>query len=298
MVSLNSEKPVCFKSRGKNLFGILHRAENNSRDVGVILLNAGLQYRVGPHRIYVKIARRLSKLGFFVLRIDFPGIGDSEGEIRDVHFDLFDTEDTINAIDLFSKEEKIKKVVLLGICAGARNAIMAAIKDSRVDAIISLSLPVVTDLQKFSEASLPGSGAMSTVVAKDRFKIWIRKSLNANNWKRFIFSESENNLFSVVKVLFVLVSGNKNKEYRKNEVFFKAFETYLSSKRKALFIYGEKDTVLMKEFEVKLKYLIDKEKQVYEYYVVPNGAHTFTTVDAETDVMEKTVNWLVHQYEA
>lgn len=297
MVSLNSETPVCFKSRGKNLFGILHRAENNSRDVGVILLNAGLQYRVGPHRIYVKIARRLSKLGFFVLRIDFSGIGDSEGEIRDVHFDLFDTEDTINAIDLFSKEEKIKKVVLLGICAGARNAIMAAIKDSRVDAIISLSLPVVTDLQKFSEASLPGSEAMSKVVAKDYFKVWMKRALSADSWKRFISFKSENNIFSVAKVFFVLITGNKNREYERHKPFFDAFEAFLSSKRKALFIYGEKDTILMKEFEVKLKYLIDKEKQVYEYYVVPNGAHTFTSVDAEMDVMEKTVNWLVHQYE-
>jgi len=43
----------------------------------VILLNAGIVHRVGPGRIYVKIARALAAMGFVVLRFDFSGLGDS-----------------------------------------------------------------------------------------------------------------------------------------------------------------------------------------------------------------------------
>src|SRR5438045_1954876 len=43
----------------------------------VILLNPGIVHRVGPGRIYVKIARALAKMGFVILRFDLSGIGDS-----------------------------------------------------------------------------------------------------------------------------------------------------------------------------------------------------------------------------
>ena len=42
---------------------------------GVILLNAGIINRVGPNRIYVKMARRLADMGLPVLRFDFSGRG-------------------------------------------------------------------------------------------------------------------------------------------------------------------------------------------------------------------------------
>ena len=44
---------------------------------GVILLNSGLVHRVGPNRVYVKLARRLAGLGLTVLRFDYSGVGDS-----------------------------------------------------------------------------------------------------------------------------------------------------------------------------------------------------------------------------
>src|SRR3954447_26582491 len=42
----------------------------------VVLLNAGVLHRVGPHRLHVQLARRLAALGFASLRLDLGGIGD------------------------------------------------------------------------------------------------------------------------------------------------------------------------------------------------------------------------------
>lgn len=294
VISSNIEEPVFFNSKGKKLFGILHKAENNGKNVGVIILNSGLQYRVGPHRIYVKIARRLSMLGFSALRFDFPGIGESEGTIQEVHFDLFDTEDTLRAIDFFVKEEKIQKVVLLGICAGARNALMAGAKDQRVDSIVSLSLPIITDMQQYSEDKMSNNEAISMVAANAILKRWMKKSFSMKAWKRY-FSNNNRSL-SVISVLFKLFRGKKIEEDKKYRKFFEAFETFISSKRRALFVYGERNFVPKGEFEAKFKELSEGKEHRCDYYIVPDSDHTFTFKEAERNVIEKTVKWLTQHY--
>ncbi len=290
-IYVNSEKPVYFQSRGKNLFGILHHAVNNNQKVGIIFLNPGLQNRVGPHRIYVKIARRLNQIGFSILRMDFPGVGDSEGDIKDIHFDLFDTEDTLSAIDFFIQEEKIDNVVLLGICAGARNALKVAAKDNRIDSIVLLSLPVITDNKpKTRESSEP----VSEVAAKRFLKTWIKKAFSVKAWKRFFTSDRVSpSIWSVVRGLIV---GRKKWKDNRHKEFFKAFEAFLSSKRKALFIYGERDIILKEEFEVKFNELSEGKRHNCEYYVVPNGNHTFSSIEAEKNAIDKTVEWIAQQY--
>ncbi|MFQ5964633.1 MAG: alpha/beta fold hydrolase [Candidatus Scalinduaceae bacterium] len=295
VLSSNIEKPVCFESRGNNIFGILHKTENKSRKVGVIFVNSGLHYRVGPHRIYVKTSRRLNQLGFSSLRLDFPGIGDSEGAIGDIHFDLFDTEDTLNAIDFFTQEAQVEKVVLLGICAGARNALMTAAKDIRVDGIISWSLPIITDKQKFSEAKLSNNEAISGVAAKRYLKGWMKKSFSIEAWRR-CFSSNSNFLIirSVLWKLLIEKRGQDDKRYRE---FFKAFETFLFSRRKALFVYGERNIVPKEEFEFKFKEISEGKRHNCEYHIVPDGNHTFASIEAERNVIEKTAKWLAHQYE-
>ena len=70
-------------SKNHELFGILHvpeNAETLDRKIGINLLNPGLKNRVAPNRLNVKIARKLCEAGYFVLRFDPFGIGDSEGD--------------------------------------------------------------------------------------------------------------------------------------------------------------------------------------------------------------------------
>ena len=60
------------------LFGVLVKPRVASADrPAVIMTNAGTVHRIGPHRLYVDLARELAELGFTVLRMDLSGIGDS-----------------------------------------------------------------------------------------------------------------------------------------------------------------------------------------------------------------------------
>ena len=71
----------------KSLVGIVtDPATGNGRAErpAALLLNAGLTYRVGPNRLYVKIARALASQGLVTLRFDLSGIGDSRARDDDV----------------------------------------------------------------------------------------------------------------------------------------------------------------------------------------------------------------------
>jgi alpha/beta superfamily hydrolase len=65
--------------RTRSLVGIITdppEAERDPQRPAIVCLNAGIIHRVGPHRLYVKMARTLAAMGFVVLRFDFSGIGD------------------------------------------------------------------------------------------------------------------------------------------------------------------------------------------------------------------------------
>ncbi len=63
------ERPVRFGS-GDRLFGVLTRpTASDTPAPSIILLNTGYEYRVGPHRLYVPLARELAARGHLILRV-------------------------------------------------------------------------------------------------------------------------------------------------------------------------------------------------------------------------------------
>ena len=73
---MSAERTVVVEGpAGTPMVGILHEpATPLAPRVGINLLNPGLKSRVAPNRLNVMLARRLSELGYFVLRFDPPGI--------------------------------------------------------------------------------------------------------------------------------------------------------------------------------------------------------------------------------
>lgn len=115
-----TERPLVFPSDGHELLGILHLPEGTP-DTGVIMLSAGSQYRVGPHRQQLLVARALSERGIAILRYDSSGTADSDGPYRDFEIGA-DLEAAVVA--LRTAVPAMKHVVLWGIC-GSASAILA-----------------------------------------------------------------------------------------------------------------------------------------------------------------------------
>jgi dienelactone hydrolase len=124
-----TERPVFFGSEAL-LFGILTappQGENRRR--AVILLNAGADHHVGPSRIHVSIARRWARSGYFVLRMDLGGIGDSATRPACQDDDIFPSaalDDIRAGIEFLKASYDIRDITLAGICSGAYHALRAA----------------------------------------------------------------------------------------------------------------------------------------------------------------------------
>lgn len=93
-------------------------------NLGLVVVVGGPQYRVGSHRQFVLLARRLALAGFAVMRFDYRGMGDSGGEARG--FESVD-EDIATAVAALQQAcPAVKRVVLWGLCDGASAALLYA----------------------------------------------------------------------------------------------------------------------------------------------------------------------------
>ena len=130
-----SEEIITF-GKTRTLVGILHKPEGPAPRAdlpAVLLLNAGLLHRVGPNRLYVKIARQLERSGFHVLRFDVWGIGDSQDHAGETKGTFVD--DTLEAFEVLNQRLGATRFMLMGICMGAQIALEVASRDPRVDSL-------------------------------------------------------------------------------------------------------------------------------------------------------------------
>lgn len=76
------EIPVAFDCQGSRLIGMVHLPAQHQKRGLLCVVAGGPQYRGGLARMQVRMARRLAAAGVPVMRFDYRGLGDSEGEFR------------------------------------------------------------------------------------------------------------------------------------------------------------------------------------------------------------------------
>jgi alpha/beta superfamily hydrolase len=121
------EIPVHFYKENIRLYGIIHYPEFvKYRNTAFLIVIGGHQTRVGSHRLYLKLARFISSNGIIVLRFDYEGLGDSEGDFVGYAGAI----PSINsAIEYLKKEVQIEKIVIWTICNGADPVLNVSIEN-------------------------------------------------------------------------------------------------------------------------------------------------------------------------
>ena len=128
--------------RERSLVGVASLPDPSmAQRCGVVLLNAGLVHRVGPARLWVTLARRLSALGHPALRLDFSGIGDSPDATDSARFETRAAREACAAMDALGELAQVQRFALIGLCSGAEIAFKAALEDSRVCALVLVNAP-------------------------------------------------------------------------------------------------------------------------------------------------------------
>ena len=130
------ERAVQFGAR-RGLAGVVTEPERISGPRrAVILSNVGMHNRIGPFRIWVEFARRLASLGFYVLRFDLSGTGDSEPRQGTLTDQALVDRDMEEASSWLSDALHIEEFVLVGLCSGVAGAHAMAARDQRVVAAV------------------------------------------------------------------------------------------------------------------------------------------------------------------
>jgi len=124
-----------------HLVAVLSRSARIVARPAVIILNAGVLHRVGPHRLHVALGRRLAARGLPALRIDLAGIGDSPGRGDGGSFRASAVADTRAAMTAITAATGCDRFILFGLCSGADNGLATAAVDPRVVGLVMLDAP-------------------------------------------------------------------------------------------------------------------------------------------------------------
>jgi len=134
------EQAIVF-GKYENLLGItniVNTSPKNTHKTAMIMITSGMLHNVGPFRLYVDIAKNLTKQGISSLRFDLSGIGDSLGVgTAGKSIDRAASEIS-EAIDYLENQHGYKNFILFGLCSGADDGMQTALKDKRVKGVINL----------------------------------------------------------------------------------------------------------------------------------------------------------------
>lgn len=126
-----------FKNSTYNLFGCLHKPDKPERqnDIGLVICSPFAEEKLRSHRVFVNFARYMANDGFTVLRFDYMGHGDSEGNFEDSDIETR-LSDIKCAVEIIKEKSKIQKIGLLGLRLGATLASVYAERDLTLDFLV------------------------------------------------------------------------------------------------------------------------------------------------------------------
>ena len=113
-------------------------ASDQEKNTAMILITAGMLNSVGPFRMYIDIAQKLSEQGISSLRFDLSGIGESLGVGATGKSIDRAADEVTEAMDYLSEKHNIEEFILFGLCSGADDGVQTALKDDRVKGVIAL----------------------------------------------------------------------------------------------------------------------------------------------------------------
>ena len=298
------EKVVSFGKR-ESLVGIIAEpavTEQNRHLPAVILLNAGLIHRVGPHRLYVKIARTLASLGFVVLRFDFSGIGDSRAREDHLPFEQSGVNEVQEAMTYLTKVAGIEQFLLIGHCSGAHFSFMTACADSRVAAVVLMNPQGGGDewiaydrnrkLARYY-TNYYGKAALSDP------RRWLKLLMGKADYRsiaRNVFQVMIWNRISTLIFRFKKVSlGHKDVSQIAEQTDGAARDLHLLVERgvRLLFVYSEGNSAMdyvRTVFGSDFDRLLTANKLTLE--IIPQSDHLFTLLDNQKRLLEVLQGWI------
>jgi pimeloyl-ACP methyl ester carboxylesterase len=302
------EEVIEFNASGNILRGIIHIPERSlTQKIGINLLNPGIKYRVGPHRLNVKLARQLCHRGYFVLRFDPTGVGDSEGDLPlDSVANLwFRVEQGLYRNDIFAANQffadhvKLDELYLMGLCGGAISAILAGVKDKNVTRLILIDVPVTLAKGIRGDADF----ITSTDYANQIYSHYKTRLINPKSWLRFFSLQSDYKAIGKTlwfKLKNIIKSNKGNGKFsihsqKFNYLFLEAFEKCIAQNKHVFFICSGKSYTTGEFQELFQKNYLYPESPYTAFCkvaIIPAANHNYTLLEWQNELFNIISNWL------
>ncbi len=288
------EEPIRITSGSNELFGMLHTPDAAPPRATILVVNSRVEYRVGPHRFYVRAARRWTEEGFCVLRLDHPGNGDSPGDEDYSHMDSFPVEPVVDAVDFLRAKSGDLDVILAGLCMGARNALYGAARSSHVRHLLAFGMPFSDATPYIGVGTEAESKTIGTAVARKAMSGYIKRMADPDAWRRLVTGKSD---YGVLKRILPAALGIGRNQIFKEPVF-RSLETLLSRQSQILFLFGTND-VFLPDFQD--QYALVRRKLPdgaagCTVELIPEANHTFSRVEWQKRAIASSMAWLEEQF--
>lgn len=245
----------------------------------VVLFSAGLVHRVGPNRLYVKLARSLAQSGSSVFRVDFNGQGDSLQQAdlavtNEAHF-------LAQILDALEKKLKVNRFILAGLCSGADTAYRFSLADQRVTGLIMINGSGLTDREE--EALYP------VAEAQIRQRYYKKAVFDLQKWKKMVKGRSR--LFKAGNLMRLLTG------------FHMPIKAALPSRPapyQAVVEKGISTLIIISEGSIAYDlFRILYPRGVHppiSYHLLPDTDHIITPIRAQRSLIEKISTWMDLQF--
>ncbi len=259
-------KPVTFRNRGQQLVGVLHipdTLKNRERAPGVVMFHGFAGNKVENHRLFVQTARSLSGSGFVVLRFDFRGSGDSDGDFEDMTIPG-ETSDAEKVLTYLARQRWVNNeaVGVLGLSMGGRVGAILASKDKRVKFLILYSAALSPLRPRFmSDADVEARKAMEKALNSGG-AVKVREGWYLK--KPFFDTVDDTVPLDVIHRISVPI----------------------------LIVHGEKDEVVPLSDSTKAFEIVKSLNRKNELHIIRGGDHVFLEKEHTQEVIKKTQDWL------
>ncbi|MBN1864205.1 MAG: alpha/beta fold hydrolase [Victivallales bacterium] len=274
-----SESVFSFDSCGLRLFGVFCEPFERRSTLALVFLHGWGSYRIGPHRIFVDMARAFAGNGFVSLRFDFRGRGESEGESDKITL-LDMITDAHKAVEEATRIPGIDGAVLVGLCSGAEVAAGVAATNPKVRAAILLSAPLLGRQDGANEKI-----SQNTDMAKN----YLRKLFLRGTWRKIVSAGVD------YKTVFRILLGrtfngrvmDKNPGNVKEQELAAKFADFQG---RCLFVYGGNDPMLPRS-EHGYRQLCSGNINA-TFRTIPEANHNYHSAKWEKELIDIISEWL------
>ncbi len=286
-----SEQAIAFGPR-RSLVGVVTWPPTMDRSPApplglpaVVLLNSGILHRVGPNRIYVRIARSLAAMGFLVLRFDFSGVGDSPPRDDNLLFEQSSLQEIEQAMAKLHTLAGSTRFVLMGLCSGAQAAFEAALSNPSVIGAVLINAGGHLHDQRNDKLSM---ALFHRGLRQHYQRIALRSSFRSKNWLKVVTGDLNVPLlwraarhFRPGNPLRPRQAGADPQQQALNRL------ASLSQRGvRLLHIYAEGDQGL--DY---FRLLLGKEADAQPVEIIRGANHTFTTLWSQDRLLQVINDW-------